>query len=62
MTQVLTHIKLFRGGYLTIEHLGIRYTYTITEMVNFLVWADANGQGGNLFWADENDVGGVFAV
>ena len=54
--------KLFRGGYLTIEHLGIRYTYTITEMVNFLVWADANGQGGNSFWADENDVGGVFVV
>jgi hypothetical protein len=54
--------KLFRGGYLTIEHLGIRYTYTITETVNFLIWADANGQGGNSFWADENDVGGVFVV
>ena len=54
--------KLFKGGYLTIEHLGIRYTYTITEIVNCLVWADANGQGGNLFWADENDVGGVFVV
>lgn len=54
--------KLFRGGYLTIEHLGIRYTYTITEMLNILVWADENGQGGNSFWADENNVGGVFVV
>lgn len=54
--------KLFRGGYLTIEHLGIRYTYTITEMLNILVWADKNGQGGNSFWADENNVGGVFVV
>lgn len=54
--------KLFRGGYLTIEHLGIRYTYTITEMLNILVWADKNSQGGNSFWADENNVGGVFVV
>lgn len=54
--------KLFRGGYITIEHLGIRYTYTITEMLNVLVWADENGQGGNSFWADENNVGGVFVV
>ena len=54
--------KLFRGGYLTVEHLGIRYTYTITEMLNILVWANGNGQGGNSFWADENDEGGVFAV
>jgi hypothetical protein len=54
--------KLFRGGYLTVEHLGIRCTYTITEMRNILVLADGNGQGGNSFWADENDVGGVFAV
>lgn len=54
--------KLFRGGYLTVEHLGIRYTYTVTEMLNILVWANADGKGGNSVWADENDVGGVFAV
>lgn len=54
--------KLFRGGYLTIEHMGIRYTYTITDLLNILIWADGNGQGGNSFWADENNTGGVFAV
>ena len=54
--------KLFRGGYLTIEHLGIRYTYTITEMLNILVWADTNEPGGSSVWADEAGTGGVFAV
>lgn len=53
---------LFKAGYLTIEHLGIHYTYTISKINNILVWADADGQGGNSVWADENDVGGVFAV
>lgn len=54
--------KLFRGGYLTIEHLGIKYTYTIIDLLNILIWADENGQGGNSFWADENNAGGIFAV
>ena len=34
----------------------------VFNVVDESVWADANGQGGNSFWADENDVGGVFAV
>lgn len=54
--------KLFRGGYLTIEHLGIRYTYTISQIFNVLVWADADGQGGNFVWADETGAGGIFVV
>lgn len=54
--------KLFRGGYLTIEHLGIRYTYTITDLLNVLIWSDENGQGGNATWADENKTGGVFVI
>lgn len=55
--------KLFRGGYLTVEHLGIHYTYTITEILRILIWADANGEQGNSFWAEETGTtGGVFAV
>lgn len=54
--------KLFRGGYLTIEHLGVRYTYTIAALLNVLIWANADGNGGNEFWADENGVGGIFVV
>lgn len=54
--------KLFKGGFLTIEHLGVRYTYTITNVINLLAWVDANGNNGNSVWADEQGNGGVFAV
>jgi len=53
--------KLFKGGFLTIEHLGIRYTYTVAAMLNVLVWASEDGSLGNAVWADET-TGGVFAV
>lgn len=32
---------LFKAGLLTIEHLGIRYTYTISDILNTLVWDTA---------------------
>lgn len=55
--------KLFRGGYLTVEHLGIRYTYTVAEMLRVLIWANADGEQGNSFWADEaGTIGGIFVV
>lgn len=53
--------KLFRGGFLTIEHLGIRYTYTVAAMLNILIWAREDGSLGNAVWADEI-TGGVFAI
>lgn len=53
--------KLFRGGYLTVEHLGIHYTYTITSLLNALVWANGDGTGGNNTWANDT-IGGVFII
>lgn len=53
--------KLFRGGFLTVEHLGIRYTYTVAAMLNILVWASEGGSLGNAVWADET-TGGIFAI
>lgn len=53
--------KLFKGGFLTIEHLGIRYSYTIFDLENILVWATEDGKLGNATWADEIS-GGVFIV
>lgn len=37
---------LFKAGLLTVEHLGIRYTYTVSDILNTLIWAsdDATGQ------------------
>lgn len=54
--------KLFKAGYLTIEHLGIRYTYSITDMLNVLNWANEDGTGGNSSWADEEGKGGIFII
>lgn len=54
--------KLFKAGYLTVENLGIHYTYTIAPMINVLVWALEDGSGGNSVWADEEGNGGVFAI
>ena len=53
--------KLFRGGFLTVEHLGIRYTYTVAAMLNILVWASEGGSLGNAVWGDET-TGGIFAI
>ncbi|MEG2273476.1 MAG: hypothetical protein RSC05_14510 [Acinetobacter sp.] len=53
--------KLFKAGYLTIEHLGIRYTYNVLALLNILVWTNNDGLGGNATWANDT-TGGIFAV
>lgn len=54
-------IKLFKGGFLTIEHLGIHYTYSVLELLNILLWANEDDMLGNATWADESG-GGIFVV
>lgn len=54
--------KLFKGGYLTIEHLGIRYSYTIIKLFEILIWSTVDGLDGNGVWADNDGNGGIFIV
>lgn len=54
--------KLFKGGFLTIEHLGIRYSYTILKLLEILIWSTGDGLGGNAVWADNSGNGGIFIV
>lgn len=54
--------KLFKGGFLTIEHVGVHYTYSIMALTNILIWADKDGLGGNSVWANENGDGGIFTI
>lgn len=48
---------LFKAGFLTVESLGIHYTYLISDILNTLLWADVNGQKSLKTW-DE----GVWAI
>lgn len=54
-------IKLFKGGFLTIEHLGIHYTYSVFDLLNILLWTTEDGALGNGTWANESS-GGVFII
>lgn len=60
LTDNLT--KLFKGGFLTIEHLGIRYSYTILKLFEILIWSTVDGLDGNGVWADNSGNGGIFIV
>lgn len=43
-------VKLFKAGFLTIEYLGIHYTYSEAAIMSALLWADDNE------WSDPNIV------
>lgn len=62
-------ILLFKAGYLTIEHLGIHYTYNETAILSILLWADDGAHSDPAIvktWADADDTitgnEGVFAA
>ena len=51
--------QLFRGGFLTIEHLGIKYNYNVATIDDTLLWAVSNDAEANAnkpytrVWAEE---------
>lgn len=54
---------LFKAGYLQIEHVGIRYTYSVVPLLEVLVWSNDSGTKGAQTWGDnEGTTGGVFVV
>lgn len=61
-------IRLFKAGYLTIEHLGIRYTYYEASILSILLWApnvEEPDKSVYHVWADEDGTitnAGVFIV
>lgn len=62
-------IRLFKAGYLTIEHLGVRYTYNEAAILSILLWANDTDYSDPTVvhtWADADDTTesneGVFAV
>lgn len=42
--------KMFKGGLLTIEHVGITYQYVVTDLLNILMWNDAASTTGKNVW------------